>query len=440
MPVFVGAGTSTFMKGGDGVGFSRVNTTQRNAISAPISGQVIFNTTTGVLEFYDGSGWLKVSSTLAVLSSVSGAIFAGAASTLTLAGQGFMSGSLTVNFSQAQDGINADVTVTASSDVAATVAVPSSVYSNVTAGRVVTIKVTNSDGTQSSGVNKTAVSLPTGGSISTSGGYRIHTFTSSGTFGLTFDASVEYLVIAGGGGSGARRHGGGGGAGGYRCSVSGETSGRGASAESPLSLSAGNYTVTVGGGGASSSSGSNSNSGNTNGSNSVFHTITSLGGGWGGTYNSSGNSGGCGGGSGSEGGTSYSPGNGTSGQGYDGGDGQNNAGGGAGGGGGGAGSAGTAGGLNGNYGGAGNGGPGGTGQLSSITGSSVRRAGGGGGGNDTSGSGGAGGSGGGGNGANGSGSPTSGSANTGGGAGGGGANNRSVPSGGSGIVIVRYLL
>ena len=105
MPIFVGAGTSSFAKGSDGVGFSRVTTTQRNAISSPISGQVVFNTTTGVLEFYDGTGWYKVSSVLAVLSSVSGNIVAGLTSTLTLAGTGFLSGNLVVNFEQSTDGI-----------------------------------------------------------------------------------------------------------------------------------------------------------------------------------------------------------------------------------------------------------------------------------------------------------------------------------------------
>ena len=162
MPVFVGAGTSSFLKGDGGVGFSKLTTSQRDALSGVAQGQVIFNTSTGVLEFYDGSGWFKVSSVLAVLNSVSGNIVAGLTSNLTLAGTGFLSGNLVVNFEQSTDGIDVNVTVTPSSDTAATVTVPSSVFSNVTAGRVVTIKVTNSDGSTSSGVNKTAVGLPTG--------------------------------------------------------------------------------------------------------------------------------------------------------------------------------------------------------------------------------------------------------------------------------------
>ena len=43
----------------------------------------------------------------------------------------------------------------------------------------------------------------TGGTITTSGDYTIHTFTSSGNFVIeSGEASIEYLVIAGGGGGG----------------------------------------------------------------------------------------------------------------------------------------------------------------------------------------------------------------------------------------------
>ena len=47
----------------------------------------------------------------------------------------------------------------------------------------------------------------TGGTITTDGDYKVHTFTTSGTFTVTeagTNAEVEYLVIAGGGG-GCRR-------------------------------------------------------------------------------------------------------------------------------------------------------------------------------------------------------------------------------------------
>ena len=56
----------------------------------------------------------------------------------------------------------------------------------------------------------------TGGTITTDGDYKIHTFNSSGSFAVTVgtNANVEYLVIAGGGAGGSG--GGGSGAGGYR--------------------------------------------------------------------------------------------------------------------------------------------------------------------------------------------------------------------------------
>ena len=369
------------------------------------------------------------------LTSVTGQIVAGASTTLTLAGSTFLSSGLIVNFVQSSDSINANVTVTPTSDSAATVTVPSAVHGSVTAGNVVTIKVTNSDGAVSPTQNVTAVGLPTGGSITTSGSFRIHTFTSSGTFGLTFDTAVEYLVIAGGGGAGTRRHAGAGGAGGYRTNVSGQTSGGGGSAEAALNLTAANYTVTIGAGGTTPAGGSNTNAGATVGGDTTFGSITSAGGGRGGTYDSGGTDGGSGGGGGAANNSSTFGGNATASQGSNGGRGGVNTGGGGGGGGGGASAAGgNASGSDGSQ----QGGNGGDGLSSNITGSAVTRGGGGGGGGDSSGTRGLGGSGGGGLGATASQNPTSGGANTGGGSGAGGPDNRNAFAGGSGIVIVRY--
>ena len=48
----------------------------------------------------------------------------------------------------------------------------------------------------------------TGGTVTTSGDYKFHTFTSSGTFAVSSaasgsaDATVDYIVVAGGGGGG----------------------------------------------------------------------------------------------------------------------------------------------------------------------------------------------------------------------------------------------
>jgi hypothetical protein len=95
----------------------------------------------------------------------------------------------------------------------------------------------------------------TGGTITTSGDYKIHTFTGDGCFVVSAGAgspfaTVDYLVVAGGGSGGGL--GGGGGAGGYRES----TGNSGCYTASPLATPTGimlqlaTYPITVGGGGA----------------------------------------------------------------------------------------------------------------------------------------------------------------------------------------------
>jgi len=412
-------------------------TTAQRPVTA-YSGAQRYNTDLGVMEYYNGSEWLKIAAEQVSLSSITGNIYAGVAgSDLTLTGTGFLTDTLTVNFTQLSDSIDEDVNVTATSDTAATVTVPSAVYSNVTAGNVVTITVTNIDNTTAS-LNKTALALPSGGTITTSGNYRIHTFTSSGTFTNTIASlDVQYLVIAGGAGGGGDSvggGGGGGGAGGYRTNVSGQTSGRNSSAESALSLSTGNKTVTVGSGGAARA----------NGGNSVFDSITSIGGGTGGVQSGAGASnGGSGGGTGRDQ-LIGSRGFGTAGQGYDGGYGDATSWR-SGGGGGGAGQDGGNGSndqiempnTSSSY--------GGDGLSSNITGSSVTRAGGGAGAwytgsNNTIPQGGAGGGGNGGKSQKQL-NATNGTVNTGSGGGGGDERSGNVAltgAGGSGIVIVRY--
>src|SRR6056300_1131952 len=102
----------------------------------PVEGDLWYDETENAFKFYNGSTFVKISAALTELSSVTGDIVAGGATTLTLAGSGFLTSNLVVNFVQASDGINANVTVTPSSDSAASVTVPSSVYSNVTSGNV----------------------------------------------------------------------------------------------------------------------------------------------------------------------------------------------------------------------------------------------------------------------------------------------------------------
>lgn len=164
-----------------------------------------------------------------------------------------------------------------------------------------------------------------GGDVITSDGYYVyHTFLSSGTFTVAQSLTADYLVVAGGGGTIPQSSGyysGGGGGGGMRSSVT--PTGGGGSAESALSLTTGTAcTVIVGAGAAAAPYGRYGIQGN----NSSFHTITSIGGGYGsnGPGATSGNagSGGSGGGAGSNNGSPYSVysgGSGTSGQGYAGG-------------------------------------------------------------------------------------------------------------------------
>lgn len=272
-----------------------------------------------------------------------------------------------------------------------------------------------------------------GGNITFANGYWVHTFTGSGTFVPTENLTAEYLVIAGGGGT-TWGLGGGGGAGGYRCSVQGEMSGGGATAEAPAMLTANTaYPVVVGAGGAGEKLSNQAYGGQ--GSDSSFAGITSLGGGRGvaQSINFPSNPPGQPGGSGSGGvRNNNNPGAGTAGQGFSGGFGSNSSNAFGGGGGGGAGGAGGNG--SGTIGGAG-----GAGVTSSITGTAVARAGGGGGcvNDGTRGLGTAGG----GNGGQEGPAPnifpaTDGAPNTGGG--GGGGDDYNGRAGGSGIVIVRY--
>jgi hypothetical protein len=299
--------------------------------------------------------------------------------------------------------------------------------------------------------------VASGGTESTCGNDKIHTFTGPGTFTVSAASAncaaeniVSYLVIAGGGGGGGSDRGGGGGAGGFRELKSPTTP----YTASPLdgypnspnrvTVTAQAYPITVGAGGSANSG---------NGGTSTFSTISAAGGGHG-SYNcgapaptASAEDGGSGGG-----GAGGSP-NGASGntppvtpsQGNNGGTGQaiTSPARSSGGGGGGAGGTGANGSVN-------TGAAGGAGIATSITGSPVTRGGGGGGHSyqSTSGpiAGGAGGSGGGGaggpwDGCNSS-TPakagTAGTANTGGGGGGGGAYSGGGAAGGSGIVVIRY--
>ena len=256
----------------------------------------------------------------------------------------------------------------------------------------------------------------TGGTITTSGDFKIHTFTGPGTFCVSQTSSVanentvSYVVVAGGGGGrddGNQPQGGaGGGGGGFRENKSPVDTYTASPLEgaTDVSITATAFPITVGAGGARQSN---------DGANSVFSTITSTGGGGGGVYNNApGRAGGSGGGGGQSSGAAgagnsppVSPPQGNPG------------------------SAGSPGGpgAGGGAGAAGSSGNGGAGTPSAINGTATLRAGGGErgtpGGNPGPGGGGA--------------RHQDGTANTGGG-GGGGDSACTSGSGGSGIVIIRY--
>ena len=123
-------------------------------------------------------------------------------------------------------------------------------------------------------------------------------WTADNIVDIPLTRTANFLVVAGGGGAGRNDtyYGGGGGGGGFRSSTDGR--GGGQSSDTALQLTPStNYTVTVGGGGAEGTSGTDKG---TTGSDSVFGTITSKGGGGAGAYDATGNAldGGSGGGGG----------------------------------------------------------------------------------------------------------------------------------------------
>ena len=140
----------------------------------------------------------------------------------------------------------------------------------------------------------------TGGTIKTSGNFKTHIFTGPGTFTVSCGGNplgsdtADYFVVAGGGGTTS----GGGGAGGFR--ISNSVGCVPAPTMSPLSNPSGlpvsvqGYPITVGAGGTAGSGPTNQ------GSQSIFSTITSTGGGHGESNDqvSSGGPGGSGGGGG----------------------------------------------------------------------------------------------------------------------------------------------
>jgi hypothetical protein len=141
-------------------------------------------------------------------------------------------------------------------------------------------------------LNVTGISpfvLATGGTITTCGNYKIHTFTGPGTFTVTCagtplgSTTVDYLVVAGGGGGGNGKAGGAG-AGGFRESVPSPAAWTASPLANPggaLPVSVQGYPITVGSGGAGTTAPTDPGTApqGVSGNPSVFSTITSTGGG-----------------------------------------------------------------------------------------------------------------------------------------------------------------
>ena len=177
------------------------------------------------------------------------------ATAVTITGTGFVSGAaVTIGDADA-----AGVWVSATQITATT---PSNSFINAK-----DVKVTNPDTGSVTLTNGFTYFAGTGGTITTAAGYRVHTFTSGGTFTVNIGGNVEVLVVAGGGGGGSDRAGGGGG-GGLIYNAS-------------YAVSAGPaITVTVGAGGLGAT---NDGQRGGTGDDSVFGTLTAKGGGGGGS-------------------------------------------------------------------------------------------------------------------------------------------------------------
>ena len=235
--------------------------------SSPNYGYVRFNTDYDSIEQYTSSGWVIVN-LVPILSSLTGYIWNGLATTLSIGASRFDAGA-SIRF---YAGSTLVATVSPASTVAntsMTVNVPSVVY-NQSPGVSISVQIANSNGSSSSNSSPlTVLALPSGGTISTYSSYRVHTFTGSDNFVSPISLTVDAMIVGAGGGGGFG-HGGGAGGGAvlYR---------------SGYTVSSGTYGVVVGAGATGNQSDAQNNQGN---SSSAFG-VTATGGGSG--SNESGN-------------------------------------------------------------------------------------------------------------------------------------------------------
>ena len=148
----------------------------------------------------------------------------------------------------------------------------------------------------------------TGGTETTCGDFKVHTFTSPGTFTVTSAGNaagsgdtISYVVVGGGGGGSAGPRGSGGGAGGFRegkNAICTHTASPLATTGFTVTAGPTAYPITIGAGGGGGPGGAEApnNGSSSSGSNTSFSTITSAGGGAGAGVGSTGAAGGSGGG------------------------------------------------------------------------------------------------------------------------------------------------
>jgi len=284
---------------------------QSSAPSVASEGSLYYNSTTNKLYLSNGTAWVEI-----VANSAPSA--AGGTVTIPTANR-FATLSYNVG-PQFTDAETSDTNLSYS--VSGGTAPPGMVMPNVGSSTLTgtastsgtfnfTIKATDTSGAFASQAYTQVINPTigaTGGTTTTTGGYKYHTFTSSGTFAVTAGANltVDAAIVAGGGAGGGSTAGGGG-AGGFIESNS-------------YTVAVQNYTITIGAGAGAGISTQLS----TSGSNTVALGSTAIGGGGGSTSTNgsytqhAGLSGGSGGG-----GAHYqatgAPGAGTSGQGNSGG-------------------------------------------------------------------------------------------------------------------------
>ena len=194
MPVFVGAGTSSFMKGDGGVGVSTMTTAERNSLSGVQKGQFIFNNSLGLAQYYDGTDWKSLDSPPTVTaisidgraSGTSGYIDGSTSSTQTIIISGSLfdtiGASVTFEGTQGSTGTVTPLSITRDNSSQITVTVNPSNF--VEADDPYTVKVTNGSGLAGVLAQAIDVNVPP-------------TFaTASGTIGSTFETNTNFSNLS----------------------------------------------------------------------------------------------------------------------------------------------------------------------------------------------------------------------------------------------------